>query len=194
MLVDWNLVAAVAVPVICLFLGGWVNRKYEKRPELISYIGHMATFDMSTSENSLVVNTHTVVIRNAGGKSATNVRMTHGTLPKITIYPPTKVIYEELSVGGVDLVFPVVVPNAVITISYLYIAPLQFVEINKGIKHDDGFAKQIPVILQRQYPRWMIRMSTSAAVVGVIAILYLLIKFSISVSPGVLESLQGLVR
>ena len=186
MVVDWNLVAAVSVPVICLFVGGWVNRKFERRPELVSYIGHSATFDISTEENNLVINTHTVVIRNAGGRSATNVRMTHGTLPKITVFPPINFIYEPLPAGGVDLVFPVVVPHALITVSYLYMAPLQFSEINKGIKHDDGFAKAIPVILQRQYPRWALRLSTLAAIVGVISILYFLVNLFINFGPKIL--------
>lgn len=81
------------------------------------------------------------------------------------------------------MVFPVVVPNALITISYLYMAPLQFSEINKGIKHDDGFAKAIPVILQRQYPRWILRLSALSATIGVISIVYFLVKVALSFSP-----------
>lgn len=183
MIVDWNLVAAVSVPVICLFLGGWVNKRFERRPEVISYIGHSATFDISTEENKLIINTHAVIIRNAGGRSAKNLRVTHGVLPKITIFPPINFIYEELPAGGVDLVFPVLVPGALLTISYLYAAPLQFSEINKGIKHDDGFARVIPVILQRQYPRWALRLSALAAIAGVIALLYFLVRLGLALAP-----------
>ncbi len=42
MIIDWQLVATLAAPIIALFAGGWINRWFESRPVLISYFGHVS--------------------------------------------------------------------------------------------------------------------------------------------------------
>lgn len=44
MAIDWNVVATIASPVIALFAGVWVNRRFENRPVLISYFSHGSSF------------------------------------------------------------------------------------------------------------------------------------------------------
>ncbi|WP_230679413.1 hypothetical protein, partial [Pseudomonas fluorescens] len=102
--------------------------------------------------------------------------MTHATLPSVTVYPHTPYRIENIPGGGVDLVFPTVVPGAQITVSYLYFAPLLVSGVNLGIKHDDGFAKAIPVILQRQFPVWALRLATWAAAIGAVTVGYGIVK------------------
>ena len=191
MTVDWNLVSSIAVPVACLFLGAWVTRRFEKRPEIVSFFGHASSFSIpSESGNGLVVNTHAVVLRNVGKRSAVNVRMTHATLPSVTVFPHTPYRTEDLPGGGVDLVFPTIVPGAQITVSYLYFAPLLVSGVNIGIKHDDGFAKAIPVILQRQLPVWAQRLAVWAAAIGAITVGYGIVKAAFYLAPMIGERLQ----
>jgi hypothetical protein len=37
MTIDWNVLATITSPVIALFAGVWINRRFESRPVLISY-------------------------------------------------------------------------------------------------------------------------------------------------------------
>ena len=110
---------------------------------------------MSPAGNINVVNTHSVVIRNAGKQAATNVRLSHSFLPEFNIFPPIKHQVEDVSNIGPDILIPTIVPGEEITISYLYFPPYTYAQINAGVKFDEGFAKQIPVLLQQQYPRWV---------------------------------------
>lgn len=191
MAVDWTLVTSIAVPVACIFIGAWLTSRFEKRPEIVSYYGHASSFSIpSESGNGVVVNTHAVVLRNVGKRSAANVRMTHTTLPNVTVFPHIPYKTENLPGGGVDLVFPTIVPGAQITVSYLYFAPLLASGVNIGIKHDDGFAKAIPVILQRQFPAWIIRLAIGATAIGAITVGYGIVKAGLYLVPIISEKLQ----
>lgn len=177
MTVDWDLAITIGVPVGMLFLGGWVTRWFENRPVLISYYGHISAFKVSVPDGSKVdVYTHSVVLRNAGRKSATNVRLSHLSLPDFVIYPP--VVHEVTAVpdGGKDILIPTLVPNEQITVSYLYGPPLTYAGNNAGIKSDAGLARQIPVLLQRQYPTWVNLASAGLVMLGVATTLYLVAK------------------
>ena len=88
MTIDWRAVATIAAPIIALFVGVWVNRKFETRPVLLSYFDHVAAF-VHTPANGQPINVHTpsVVLHNAVRRSATNVRLHHAVLPDFNIWP-----------------------------------------------------------------------------------------------------------
>lgn len=175
MTIDWHALATIAAPVVALFVGVWVNRRFESRPVLISYFGHISAF-RSTPPNGqpIHVHTHAVVLRNAGRRSAANVRLHHAVLPDFTIWPSVVYRTEDLPDGTRDIVIPSLVPGEEVTVSYLYFPPLTAAGVNAGIKCDQGFAQAIPVLLQRQYPKWVNRILAGLLVVGIIATLYLL--------------------
>ena len=193
MAMDWNLVSTIAVPFLCLFFGAFVNRKLERRPVIVSFFGHASSFSIKSDEgNVLGVNTHTVVIRNVGKRSAVNLRMTHAILPNINVFPQIPYHSESLPGGAVDLVFPTIVPGQQITVSYLYLAPLLVTGVNMGIKHDDGFGKVISVILQRQFPLWLLRVTKWSAIIGAVTVLYGLVKACIYFAPLTLSILGSI--
>ncbi|HLF32238.1 MAG TPA: hypothetical protein VI566_14580 [Xanthomonadales bacterium] len=178
MTVDWMIAATIAAPVVALFVGVWVNRRFESRPLLISYFGHVSSFRHTPPGGQLIhVHTHSVVLRNAGRVSATNVRLRHGTLPSFQIWPEVVHRVEDLPAGALEIVIPTLVPGEQVTISYLYFPPLTFDQVNAGIKSDHGFAQAIPVLLQRQYPCWAIRLAAFLIVLGVITVLYVAYEF-----------------
>lgn len=193
MAMDWNLVSTIAVPLLCLLFGAFINRKLERRPVIVSFFGHASSFSINSDEgNALVVNTHTVVIRNVGKRSAANLRMTHAILPNINVFPQIPYHSEILPGGAVDLVFPTIVPGQQITVSYLYLAPLLVAGVNMGIKHDDGFGKAISVILQRQFPLWLLRITKWSAIIGAVTVLYGLVKACIYFAPLTLAILESI--
>ncbi|MBL8998724.1 MAG: hypothetical protein JNL44_15530 [Gemmatimonadetes bacterium] len=174
MAIDWSVVVDVAVPVGTLFLGVLVQRWFESRPSLISYFGHVSAFKFTNNagEKSYVY-THSVVLRNAGRKTATNVRLQHGVLPEFEIYPPVDYHVHDLPSGSKEIVIPVLVPHEQITINYLYFPPLTYANVNQGIKSDEGFAREIPVLLQRQYSGLFNFAVAVLLLVGLVTLAYL---------------------
>lgn len=173
MAVDWNAVATIAAPVIALFLGVWVNRRFESRPILTSYFSHVSAFRLAPPGGQpTCINTHSVVLRNTGRVRATGIRIRHNTLPDFDIWPTVVHTTETLSDGTRDIVIPALVPGEQITISYLYFAPLTVDKVNAGIKSDQGFSQQISVLLQRQFPRWVDMLVGVLMAAGLVAILY----------------------
>lgn len=174
MTIDWNVIANISEPVILLFIGGWVNRIFENRPIIISYFSHVSAF-LHTPQGGqpMQIHTHSVVLRNIGRQRATNVRLHHAVLPEFNIWPPIVHSIETLQDGSKDIVIPVLVPGEEVTVSYLYFPPLVVGQINAGIKSDEGFAKQITVLLRSQVPRWLSNILLALVCVGSIATCYL---------------------
>ena len=77
---DWTLFVNVAWPVALLVMGALINRYFERRPRLITYYGHTSAFRLRTPEQPEVF-THSIVIRNAGRRSATNVAVGYNFFP-----------------------------------------------------------------------------------------------------------------
>jgi hypothetical protein len=178
-MIDWQVVATVAAPVIALFVGVWVNRRFENRPSLISYYGHIASFNYTPPQGqAAVINTHSVVLRNAGRQTATNVRIGHNFLPDFNVWPPMPYTVNAIPGGTQEVLIPALIPGEEITISYLYFPPVTVAQIHAGIKCDQGFAKAVPVLLQRQFPRWVNALVGLLMVAGAIAILYVLVTLA----------------
>lgn len=183
--IDWNVAATIAAPIIALIAGIWLNRRFEKRPKLISYFGHVSSFNYTPSQGQPVrIHTHSVVLRNAGARSSTNVRLHHSFLPDFQIWPTLKYWVEDLPNGARDIVIPTLVPGEQVTVSYLYFPPLTADGINAGVKHDEGFAQQIPVLLQRQYPAWFSRLAAGLMLAGAVFILYAVFELSQLIMEG----------
>jgi hypothetical protein len=175
MIIQWQVVATIAAPLIALFVGIWANRRAESRPSLISYFGHVSSFRYAPpGAQPVIIHTHAVILRNAGRRTATNVRLSHKILPDFTIWPAVMHHVEDVSSGGRDIVVPTLVPGEQITLSYLYFPPHTVVDINAGIKHDGGFAQQIPVLLQRQYGKLFNITAGVLMLIGAISAIYLL--------------------
>lgn len=172
--INWQVVATIAAPIIALFVGIWANRRFESRPVLIAYFGHVSSFKHILADgSSLQINTHAVVLRNTGRKSAANVRLHHLYLPGFSIWPAIAHNVETLPDSSKDILIPTLVPGEEVTISYLYFPPVTVAQVNAGVKSDQGFARQITVLLQRQYPRWVNFIASALMIVGVVTIIYL---------------------
>ena len=162
------------MPLITYALGAWQERRGTR---LISYFSHVAGIAGTLPNGQPInVNTHTVVLRNAGRRPAANVRLTHATLPLFSIWPPILYNVEALPNGSNDIVIPTLVPGEQITIHYLYFPPTTVDQIHQGIKCDQGFAQPIPVLLQRQYRRWFSNLLRVILLIGLGTITYWLVR------------------
>lgn len=172
MKIEWNIVLTMLLPFITLFLGAWLNRYFEKQPKLIAYFSHISAFTLKTIQPHITVNTHSVVLHNSGNQCATNIRLHHTNLPAFNIWPSIVYNVETLSDGSTDIIIPKLVQGEQITISYLYFPPLLVDNINSSIKCDQGFSKQIPVLLQRQYPQWFNYLVLLFVLIGIFTVCY----------------------
>ena len=117
--------------------------------------------------------THTIVLRNNGRSAATNVRLTHKVLPDFNLFPPMAHTVEDIPGGGKDILIPRLVSGQQVVLSYMYLPPMNAGDVHAGISSDQGFAKELNVLLQPVAPKWFVRTIMGLMLVGVITVLYL---------------------
>jgi hypothetical protein len=172
--INWLVVATIAGPLVALFAGAALQRVLERRADVITWLGHAAAVNAKTPQGqAFPVHTHAVVVRNAGKMPATNVRLGHQQLPFFSVFPDVPYKVEALPGGGSEIVFPRLVGNEQVTITYLYYPPLLWNQINTHIKSDQGWARVLTVLPTPQQPMWIIRIGTIVFSVGIVATLYL---------------------
>ncbi|SER23272.1 hypothetical protein SAMN05421690_101379 [Nitrosomonas sp. Nm51] len=174
MSIDWNVVATIASPIVALFVGVGLNRIIENRPKVVSYLGHVSGIFLSKANPPVQVNTHSVVLRNAGGKTESNVRLGHNVLPDFQIYPDIEHEVKDLPGGQKEIVIPKLIPKKQITITYLYFPPLTWERVNTHLESDSGAIKVLNVLPTVQLPKWILRILWVLIGYGVIGVLYTL--------------------
>ncbi len=172
MVIDWNVVAIIASPIIALFIGAALNRFLENRPKVVSYLGHVSGIYLSEANPPTQVNTHSVVLRNAGRKTETNIRLGHNVLPDFQVFPDIEHEVKELPGGQKEIVIPKLIPEKQITITYLYFPPLTWGKVNTHLESDTGAIKVLNVLPTIQLPKWLIRVLWILISYGVIGLLY----------------------
>lgn len=83
---DINVFAKLLAPALTAIVGLIVKSYLEARPKLITYLVHSSAIPLHDEKNTNV-NTHSIVVRNAGKRTAHNVRIGHYFLPAFQIHP-----------------------------------------------------------------------------------------------------------
>jgi hypothetical protein len=180
-ILDLDLVLKALGSMALLGLGALITYLLERRPRLLVYYGHVAAFQLGQPESGskpVGVNTHSVVIRNAGRATAHNVRVPHwgllaNNVPPISVsvFPPVATT-REVAEGREAIVISALPPGQLVTLSYLYFPPITFNLINMPISSDEVLAKQVLVLPTRQPPRWWVLARSLLVAVGIAALLY----------------------
>ena len=123
------------------------------------------------------INTHSIIIRNAGRLAANNVRVRHHLLPpNFRVDPVRSWTRTPLPDGGEEILFDRLVPNEQVSISYLYFPPLTANQILTTVISDEGFAtvqNVVPIVPAGPVLRtWR----TVTQFLGIIALLYLIVE------------------
>lgn len=175
MKIDWDVAIKIIVPLGTLILGKYLDRWFSKRPKLISYLGHASAFNVRGAA-PFTVHTHAIVVRNAGRATANHLRIGHNILPdNIQLYPPVSHTIDRPEGGGADIIIPTLVPGEQVTISYLYLPPVLWNQINTYIKSDEGLAKNITVLPAPQISKFLLFILKGLVYVGAVTIIYLLV-------------------
>jgi hypothetical protein len=191
--IDWMVVATITAPIIAGILVVYVSRAVEARPRLITWLVHASTVTVgrrqpaqaqgqATPVQQIPVNSHSIVVRNAGRRPAHNVSIIHTILPDYSVYPPIWYEQRDLPSGGGEIVFPTLAPNEQVTVTYIYSTTTIWSQVNLITRSDEGQARAINVTPSIQYPRWSLIAFAVVFWIGVISIAYLLWQFGLWIS------------
>lgn len=167
---DWPTIATLATPFVVLVL----TLLAERRPSVLSHFSNISSFTIQQDPPpNLTINHHTVVVTNSGRKAATGIRLRHRILPEqLNISPQVEHTIDRRDNGGGEIIIPRLRPKESVQIAYMYGTDLRYDLIHDGIVHDEGFARQIAVIPQRQYPGWYTGLAGFFALAGLMLAVY----------------------
>ena len=171
-------VAQAIAAIIGALVGAFATYRLERRAKLLTYYGHVASFTVNptSGQPSFLVNTHAVVLRNAGKRATEHVRMSHHYLPpNVMVWPARPHTFEHVPGAADELVIPILGPGEQVTVSYLYFAPTTYDQINAGIRSDDGPAQPVTMQLQMTYSMPARALAVALAATGCLVWLSLVI-------------------
>lgn len=177
---DWDLTIKIIGPLLGTAVGVWIKTWAEKRPRVVAFVQHVGAVRLEGVGDvpAMFVGTHTVVLRNSGGKKAENLRLGHQQLPAFRIAPDIEYKVVPLAGGGLEIQIPLLIPKKQISITYLYTAPLQWTGVNTHLETDEGPIRVLNVLPTVPPPKWLIASVWSLALVGIATVLYLLISWA----------------
>lgn len=168
---DIEAAGKIIAPLITAGLSWLIKRYLEERPNLITYLLHTSTIHLD-GQQPLDVNTHSIVVRNSGKKTANKIRIGHNVLPAFQIYPQIAHHIDQNKNGSAEIIIPTLVPGEQISISYLYFPPLTWNQINSHCKCDEMAAKYINVIPAMQLNRLQLTTIWGLMFIGASSIIY----------------------
>jgi len=160
------------IEILALFgssiLTWYLTKKFERKPRLIAGTTRAAHIRIDKEQ---ILSNHTLIVRNDGNKEAKNVQIIHLNLPDLyQVLPAVPYTVEDMK-DGKAIVFSSLVPGEEITICYMY-PEFLFGNIHGIIKHDEGQAKYINILLTREYSPKTLMGMRCLMLLGVITITY----------------------
>lgn len=143
---ELDVIAKLLAPILTGTVVFLVKSYLEAKPKLILYLVQALAIPLKDGKNTSV-NTHSIVVRNTGKKTANNVRIGHNYLPKsYQLYPKLTHEVVDGADGSKEIIIPTLVPGEQVNISYLYYPPDTYQIVNSYCKSDESSAKAISVI------------------------------------------------
>jgi hypothetical protein len=173
--IDWDLVAKIVSPILGALAGAFAKHLLDSRPKVVAFLGHVSGVALQSTNPPMFVGTHSVVLRNAGGKAAKGIRLGHNTLPDYSIYPDTPHVVNTLPSGAKEIQIASLVPKKQITITYLYFPPLTWEQVNTYLEHEEGSVRVLQVLPAIQPARWLVVVAWVLMGVGASTLIYVLV-------------------
>jgi hypothetical protein len=169
--INIDVVGKLLAPFLTAIVGLIVKRYFEARPNLITYLVHASAIPLD-DEKQTNVNTHSIVVRNSGKKTANNVRIGHNFLPAFQIYPQLSHKVISGTNNSAEIVIPTLVPGEQINISYLYFPPQVWSQVHSYCKSDEMTAKYINVIPAAQLNKLQLAIIWCLLFIGASTLVY----------------------
>ncbi|WP_189459215.1 hypothetical protein [Jeongeupia chitinilytica] len=149
-----DVIVKILAPILTAIIGFVIKKYLEERPKLITYLVHASAIPLIHENTTHIINTHSIVVRNAGKKTAHNVRIGHNHLPaSYQLYPQLDHELKNGSNGTAEILIPTLVPDEQINISYLYAPPITHSQINAYCKSDEASARYINIVPSPPVPK-----------------------------------------
>ena len=174
------IVVSVVITAIIDFA---IKNIFEKRAKLVCYYDHVGSHTIKGDSKDICLNTHVLAIVNQGKLVAEGIKVNHYKIPEsldfpdIDVRPSIDYKLVELTDGTKELRVPKLVKGEKITISYIYTNALMATNIDSGVKFDGGYAKFIPVMPTRVYPKWVRAVLFVLIWLGAFTLIYWLLRF-----------------
>lgn len=176
MTADLEALLKLLSPLLIALISFALKRHFEEKPKLITYIIHADAVSVGGDANSSesIVNTHVVVVRNAGKKAAKNVRIGHYELPPgFKVSPPLAYSIARPPTGkAAEILIPTLSPNDQVVITYMYLPPLTWNQISAYAKSDEGSARGVKVISTPRPPKYAVGFLLFMAFIGASTVTY----------------------
>lgn len=172
--IDIEVIGKLLAALITAISGFAMRWYFEVRPKLLTYLIHASAIPLGDDQGNNV-NTHSIVVRNAGKKTANNIRIGHNFLPQFQIYPQLSHSVIRDASGSAEILVPTLVPNEQVTISYLYFPPLLWNQVHSYCKSDEMAAKYVNVVPTAQPTKLQLTMICTLLFIGATTIVYWLI-------------------
>lgn len=181
MKIDWLVAATIVGPILGAVAWAYISGFVERRPRIIVWLGHASAIQAQVPGGpTSTIHTHAVVVRNAGKKTATNVRLGHDQFPQsYSVFPALNYSVITTPGGGTEILFPTLAPDEQVTVTYLYFPPVTWYQINTYTRSDEGLARYINVLPTPQQPLWLLRVAAFLFLLGAAAAIYLLVQFTL---------------
>jgi len=163
---------------ILSLVGGILLEKFRnKQPKILYYLSNISDFQVPSTtregqQQTIFVNTHSIVVQNAGRAPAHNIEVVHRPIADqnfwFRINPDITYSEGRTPEGGRILKFPHLLPGQMVTISYLYTYPHQIQHIHNYVKSDEVAGQAINVFHVMQTPKWLQHIFLWLAFLGVI--------------------------
>ncbi|MBB1519901.1 hypothetical protein [Aquipseudomonas guryensis] len=164
--------AKLLAPTLTAILVFFIKKYFESRPKLITYMVHASAIPLHNEENGSV-NTHSIVVRNSGKKTAKNVRIGHNYLPQsFQLHPQLTHEIIRGDNGAAEILIPTLVPDEQLNISYLYFPPNTWHNVHSYCKSDEMNAKYVNVVPSAQLNKIQLSLLYIVLFVGASSIVY----------------------
>ncbi|AHE65799.1 TPA: hypothetical protein RG395_003000 [Legionella pneumophila] len=181
---DLSIIINTIATLATVFISFVLSKYLYNRAKLVTYCLHASAHKIKDPAG--IINTHAIVIRNAGRIAAKNVRVGHYVFPELscTVTPPIEYEKKEIE-GGTELIFPTLVPQEQIVISYLYFPPITIRDVNTYVKSDEGFAKILNIIPSPKLPGWLEKILYILLFIGGVVVMRIIIQLIIFIFQSV---------
>jgi hypothetical protein len=155
--------------LLSVLVAWYIDRFIARRAKLVFYTSHPQWVTLAPQQGQppiAPIETFSLFIFNQGKAPAREVHVGHYFLPACNVYPDIPRDIVQTPGGGTAIRFPVIPPRTLITISYLVFGNFTVDNIVSYVGSEEGAAQRIPVMLQRIFPQWAIRLTYFVFLLG----------------------------
>jgi hypothetical protein len=151
-----------ALGLLSIFVAWYIDRFIARRAKLIVYTSHpqWVTLQPQPGQPAIApIESFSLFVFNQGKAPAREVHVGHYFLPACNVYPDIPRDVVPTPGGGTAIRFPVIPPRTLITVSYLIFGNFAVDNIISYVGSEEGAAQRIPVMLQRVFSPWILRLA-----------------------------------